>query len=53
MDFESDPTEVDTDGDGIADADEFGNTDPSAADTDGDGISDGEEVLIGTDPLNP
>ena len=26
---------------------------PIAADTDDDGVSDGEEVIYGTDPLNP
>ncbi len=47
------PAPVDTDGDGLTDADEqsvYG-TNPLLADTDGDGISDGVEVASGTDPL--
>jgi hypothetical protein len=49
-----DPSNPDTDGDGVADGDEpniYG-TDPLVADTDGDGVSDGEELFgIYTDPL--
>ena len=49
-----DPTNPDTDGDGVADGDEpniYG-TDPLSGDTDGDGVSDGEELFgIHTDPL--
>ena len=49
-----DPTNPDTDGDGVADGDEpnlYG-TDPLNRDTDGDGVSDGEELFgIYTDPL--
>ncbi|MBR3582324.1 MAG: leucine-rich repeat protein [Kiritimatiellae bacterium] len=48
-------TALDTDGDGLLDAEEemFG-TDPGNADTDGDGRSDYEEVYIDfTDPLIP
>jgi hypothetical protein len=49
-----DPTNPDTDGDGVADGDEpniYG-TDPLNADTDGDGFGDGEELFgIYTDPL--
>jgi len=49
-----DPTNVDTDGDGVADGDE-GNiygTDPTVFDTDGDGVSDGAELFDRrTDPL--
>ncbi len=44
---------VDTDGDGLSDADEVNiyGTDPTSADTDGDGLSDGDEVILfGTDP---
>ncbi|HWJ80589.1 MAG TPA: hypothetical protein VNS55_00010 [Nocardioides sp.] len=49
-----DPTAVDTDGDGLSDADEATlGTDPAVADTDGGGVSDGDEVTDGTDPLNP
>ncbi len=49
-----DPTNPDTDGDGVADGDEFTlySTYPLSWDTDGDGISDGEELFgIKTDPL--
>lgn len=49
-----DPTNADTDGDGVADGDEFTlySTYPLSWDTDGDGISDGEELFgIKTDPL--
>jgi hypothetical protein len=45
---------VDTDGDGVADADElnFYSTDPARADTDGDGALDGQELFAtGSDPL--
>ena len=49
-----DPTNPDSDGDGVADGDE-GNlygTDPLTGDTDGDGLGDGEELFgIHTDPL--
>lgn len=49
-----DPTNPDTDADGVADGDEpniYG-TDPLAADTDGDGLTDGEELFAThTDPL--
>jgi hypothetical protein len=45
----------DTDGDGLADYDEIfiHRTDPLQADTDDDGQTDGQEILAGTDPLNP
>ena len=49
-----DPSNPDTDGDGVADGDEpniYG-TDPLNSDTDGDGASDGEELFATyTDPL--
>ena len=49
-----DPSNPDTDNDGVADGDEpniYG-TDPLNGDTDGDGVSDGEELFgIYTDPL--
>lgn len=42
---------VDTDGDGVTDADEATlGTDPNNADSDGDGLSDGDEVAQGTNP---
>lgn len=45
----------DTDGDGLADADEIDlyGTDPFRADSDFDGASDGDEVTLGTGPVNP
>jgi len=49
-----DPTNPDTDGDGVADGDEVDIyfTDPLVWDSDGDGISDGEELFgLLTDPL--
>jgi hypothetical protein len=49
-----DPSNPDTDADGVADGDEFNiyGTDPTVADTDGDGALDGEELFgIMTDPL--
>ena len=48
------PSEGDTDGDGLSDAEEavYG-SDPLNRDYDGDGLADGEEVYIyGTDPVN-
>jgi thrombospondin type 3 repeat protein len=49
-----DPTLADTDGDYVADGDEFAlyQTDPTLADTDGDGALDGEELFgTHTNPL--
>ncbi|MGH2616954.1 MAG: hypothetical protein ACRDJC_17105 [Thermomicrobiales bacterium] len=49
-----DPTNADTDADGVADGDELNiyGTDPLAVDSDGDGVFDGEELFgIMTDPL--
>jgi hypothetical protein len=49
-----DPTNADTDADGVADGDEITlySTEPTLFDTDGDGVSDGEELFgINTDPL--
>ncbi|MDZ7771165.1 MAG: OmpA family protein [Balneolaceae bacterium] len=45
---------VDTDGDGLTDAEEMDlGTDPNNPDTDGDGLTDGDEVnQYNTDPLN-
>lgn len=47
------PAALDSDGDGLPDADEVGiyGTDPGSADSDGDGILDGAEVAAGTNPL--
>ncbi|HLK48955.1 MAG TPA: Ig-like domain-containing protein [Bryobacteraceae bacterium] len=49
------PTNPDTDGDGLRDGDEVNlyHTNPLLADSDGDLIPDGVEVTNGTDPLNP
>lgn len=45
-------TDVDSDGDGLPDAQEAQvGTDPASADTDGDGATDGNEIAAGTDPL--
>jgi Bacterial TSP3 repeat len=49
-----DPSNPDTDGDGVADGDEVNIylTDPYTADSDGDGLVDGEELFAtSTDPL--
>jgi len=54
---QSDPIQpaafVDTDEDGLSDADEadYG-TDPAVYDTDGDGFGDNQEVVTGSDPLD-
>ena len=49
--FGSDPTEVDSEGDGLDDAaEQAAGTDPNRADTDGDGGGDRSEVDTGTDP---
>ena len=49
---DDDTAEVDTDGDGLTDAEEADlGTDPELADTDADGLTDFEEVEAGTDPL--
>ncbi len=52
---ESPTGSVDTDGDGLKDAEEAtAGTNPRLVDTDGDGLTDWEEVAVfGTDPLNP
>ena len=46
---------LDSDSDGLSDADELNiyGTDPNNPDTDGGGIYDGVEVAAGTDPLDP
>jgi hypothetical protein len=48
----TDPTEKDTDGDGLADGAEVADgTNPASSDTDGDGLADGAEIAThGTDP---
>lgn len=48
------PSDEDTDGDGLSDAEEADlGTDPNAVDSDGDGYEDGHEVSEGTDPTDP
>ena len=50
------PTEADTDSDGLEDKDEIDihHTNPNSADSDGDGIEDGDEINAhSTDPNNP
>lgn len=53
------PSEADTDLDGLSDGDEINPpngvsaTDPLASDTDDDGLSDSEELELGTDPTDP
>ena len=52
--FDTDPDNPDTDGDGLNDGDEVNvyKTDPLKVDTDGDGLSDGDEVMkYKSDPL--
>ncbi len=45
---------VDSDGDGLTDADEASyGTDPSVADSDGGGLSDGAEIAAHKNPLDP
>lgn len=47
-----DPVDLDTDGDGLTDADELAlGTDPAVGDTDVDRLGDADEVALGTDPL--
>ncbi|MFV0458610.1 MAG: VWA domain-containing protein [Actinomycetales bacterium] len=61
--LKTDPTTVDTDGDGISDLDELGDkhsrpagtcygpvSNPNSDDTDGDGLTDVEETELGTKP---
>ncbi len=50
--FEDRFSDIDTDGDGLADKLEEGlGTDSSKVDTDGDGVNDKAEILAGTNPL--
>ena len=50
----SDPTDADSDDDGLTDGEEAGlGTDPLLFDSDADGVSDGQEVNAGTDPNDP
>src|SRR5436309_15869846 len=49
QELQAEPSDVDTDGDGLSDADEIAlGLDPNDADTDNDGISDGDDP----DPLH-
>ncbi|MBE7213931.1 thrombospondin type 3 repeat-containing protein [Shewanella benthica] len=51
----TDPLLADSDGDGIDDGIEYYiyHTNPLLADSDGDGLSDYDEIIAGTDPLDP
>ena len=50
--FWTDPSNSDTDGDGLSDSAEIQlGTNPGNIDTDGDGVSDGDEVFLGMNPL--
>ncbi len=51
----TDPTDTDSDDDGVNDGTEVlvNLTDPSSGDSDGDGLNDGTESTVGTDPLVP
>jgi len=51
----TDPTKIDTDGDGLTDREEVKVffTDPRNPDTDGDGFTDGVEVKNGYNPKGP
>jgi len=53
--YRTSPDLNDTDGDGLLDGEEVFvvGTDPTNVDTDGDNLSDYEEVVYGTDPLDP
>ncbi len=56
--YGTDPTQFDTDRDGLGDGAEVHGqngfvTDPTKADTDGDGRSDGKEYQQGTNPTVP
>lgn len=54
-DVTPDADAVDSDGDGLTDAEETNvhGTDPTLWDTDGDGVGDGDEIAAGTDPFTP
>lgn len=53
--YQTNPNLIDSDSDTLTDYNEIfvNNTDPNLSDTDGDGSGDGEEILYGTDPLDP
>jgi hypothetical protein len=54
QDLLADGGDVDTDGDGLSDAQEaILGTNPTKPDTDFDGLRDGEEFTYGTNPLDP
>ena len=54
LQWNTDPTNPDTDGDGINDGDEVGQGyPPTDPDADKDGLKDGTEIDLETDPLNP
>ena len=47
--------DIDSDSDGLSDAEELFafSTSPTSVDSDGDGLDDGQEATLGTNPLNP
>ena len=53
--YGTDPTNADTDGDGLSDGIEIGTygSDPCLGDSDGDGLSDAQETTLGTGLSNP
>lgn len=52
--LEQPATEIDSDGDGLSDAEESSQgTNPQQVDTDGDGFTDSQEINSGYDPLTP
>ena len=55
LELGTDPADVDTDDDGLADGDEYyvNQTGTRNPDTDADGILDGDEIANGTDPNDP
>lgn len=51
--YGTDPSNCDTDNDGLPDTEVFSGLNPLNPDTDGDGVNDGQEVVNGSNPLVP